>query len=122
MVSHVSRTEFLHYLLTIFIVDAKPPVGDLRFRRSEPCDPWEGILDGTKEARKSFQPNVFLPESAFREGGEDCLRLNVYTKAYHNSGDGIVPDQDIALLPVLVFLHGGAFVVTCNLCSMSQYV
>jgi len=90
---------------------AKPPVGKLRFRRSEPAEPWEGLLDGTKESKKSYQPNVLLPESAFREGREDCLYLNVYTKSYPSSGDGVLPDQEPPLLPVLVFLHGGAFVV-----------
>ena len=38
------------------------------------------------------------------EGGEDCLYLNVYTK----QSPGAPPSP---LLPVIVFLHGGAFVV-----------
>ena len=92
-------------------VDAKPPIGGLRFRRSEPADPWEDVLDATKESTKSFQPNVLLPESPFREGGEDCLRLNVYTRGYPSAGDGVVPDDEVPLRPVVVFLHGGAFVV-----------
>ena len=79
----------------------------MRFRRSQPSEPWEGVLDGRKEAKKAYQPNVLMPESCFREGGEDCLYLNVYTRHYPDSNDGEVPP----LLPVLVFLHGGAFVV-----------
>ena len=86
-------------------------MGRLRFRRSEPAEPWDHVLDGTKEAKKSFQPNVLLPESCFREGQEDCLQLNVYTKAYPSSTEGAVPQDDVPLLPVVVFLHGGAFVV-----------
>jgi hypothetical protein len=51
-----------------------------RFRRSEPYGAWRGVWNGTREANKSLQPNVLLPESPLREGSEDCLRLNVYTK------------------------------------------
>jgi len=90
---------------------AKPPVERLRFKRSEPFGSWEGILDGTKEAKKSFQPNVLSPKSPFREGGEDCLYLNVYTKQIRHQKDGPVPQNEEQNLPVVVFLHGGAFVV-----------
>ena len=89
----------------------RPPVGNLRFRRPEPAEPWSGVRNCTKESRKSFQPNVLAPESMFREGGEDCLYLNVYTKDYLNVGDGPVNNDEVSLLPVVVFLHGGAFVV-----------
>jgi len=81
---------------------AKPPLGSLRFRRSEPLGPWEGVLDGTRESKKSYQPNVLSPQCALlQEGGEDCLYLNVYSK----------PGTKGKILPVVVFLHGGAFVV-----------
>ena len=83
---------------------AKPPLGSLRFKRSEPFGSWEGTLDGTKEAKKSFQPNVLSPKSPFRQGGEDCLYLNVYTKQMRQANDG-------QTLPVVVYFHGGAFVV-----------
>ena len=69
------------------ILDGKPPVGDLRFRRSQPSEPWDGVLNGTKEAKKAFQPNVLMPESCLREGGEDCLYLNVYTGQHQDSTD-----------------------------------
>jgi len=55
-----------------------------RFRRSEPYGAWRGVLNGTRESNKSLQPNVLLPESPLREGGEDCLRLNVYTRSIDN--------------------------------------
>ena len=82
---------------------AKPPVGDLRFRRSEPAEAWTGVLDGTRESQKCLQPNVLMPTLPLLEGGEDCLYLNVYTKQPVTGGS--------SLLPVLVYLHGGAFVV-----------
>jgi len=94
---------------------AKPPVGDLRFKRSEPFGSWEGLLDGTNESKKAYQPNVLSPKSPFHEGGEDCLYLNVYTKAYWDwdwgQTNGPVPQNEQEDLPVVVFLHGGAFVV-----------
>ena len=90
---------------------AKPPIGNLRFKRSEPYGSWEGTLDGTKESKKSFQPNLLSPKSPFRQGGEDCLYLNVYTKQLRHHNDGPVPQKDEQDLPVVVFFHGGAFVV-----------
>ena len=90
---------------------AKPPLGDKRFRRSEPGEPWSGVKDGTREANKSYQPNVLMPGSPFRDGGEDCLYLNVSTKRFEREGDGPVEAEEPRALPVIVFLHGGAFVV-----------
>ena len=86
---------------------ARPPLGSRRFRRSEPLpEPaWTGTLDCAKEARKSYQPNVLFPDSCLREGGEDCLYLNVYTR--HHPSQESAPSP----VPVLVFLHGGAFLV-----------
>ena len=63
------------------------------------------MRDGTSEARKSYQPNVLMPGSPFRDGGEDCLYLNVYTKRFERES------EEPRALPVIVFLHGGAFVV-----------
>ena len=85
---------------------AKPPVGSLRFRRSEPVPAWSGVLDGTRESKKCLQPNVLAPNFPLLEGGEDCLYLNVYTKHCPLPGTDQAP-----LLPVIVFLHGGAFVL-----------
>ena len=86
---------------------ATPPVGSLRFRRSQPVAAWSGVLDGTRESKKCLQPNVLAPDcSLLMEGGEDCLYLNVYTKHCPLPGTDPAP-----LLPVIVFLHGGAFVL-----------
>ena len=46
---------------------ARPPVGDLRFRRSQPAQPWTGVLDGTKESKKCLQPNVLMPQGRFQK-------------------------------------------------------
>ena len=81
----------------------KPPVGELRFRRSEPVGGWTGVLDGTQEAGKCLQSNLLVPE--LLEGGEDCLYLNVYTKSLSPASP---------LLPVIVYLHGGCFLYGSN--------
>ena len=65
----------------------KPPVGDRRFRRSEPNDAWVGVRDATVESPKSLQPNILFPELLMlREGSEDCLYVNVYTKNVQMQG------------------------------------
>ena len=64
------------------------------------------MLDGTRESKKCQQPNVLVPGFPLLEGGEDCLYLNVYTKHCPLPGTDPAP-----LLPVIVFLHGGAFVL-----------
>lgn len=78
---------------------ALPPTGSRRFRRPEPSKPWSGILDATKYANECLQnPDLDVTST---HGDEDCLYLNVFTKA--------TSDLDRDLLPVVVFIHGGAF-------------
>jgi len=92
---------------------AKPPVKGLRFRKPEPSLPWQGELDCSKESKKSHQPNPLVPDVQYlSEGGEDCLYLSVFTK-YFSKQQEEEEEQDSAkkLLPVVAFLHGGAFVM-----------
>lgn len=78
---------------------AKPPVGELRFRAPQPLDRFPyPVLDCSVERDVCFSRNMFTQEL---EGSEDCLHLNVYTP-----GDGERAGQP---LPVMVFIHGGAF-------------
>ncbi len=85
---------------------AAPPVGELRWKAPRPHKNWEGILECTEFEASAMQstPVPFMmwtdefiapPEPL----SEDCLYLNIWTAA--GSPDG--------KLPVLVFIHGGAF-------------
>ncbi len=75
---------------------AAPPVGNLRFRPPQPHTAWSGILNTTKPG--SSCPQVATPFGT-ASVNEDCLFLNVYT-----------PNPVKTNLPVMVWIHGGAFV------------
>ncbi|MHA7987018.1 carboxylesterase/lipase family protein [Rathayibacter sp. CAU 1779] len=79
---------------------AAPPVGELRFRSPRPPDPWEGVRDATMFSRIAPQPIQGGPGGQRREMSEDCLTVNVYT-----------PELGDAGLPVMVWIHGGAYYV-----------
>jgi para-nitrobenzyl esterase len=81
---------------------AAPPVGDLRWKPPQPATPWPGIRQATQVASACEQPA--FPSNGLYGGapppiGEDCLYLNIWTRA--KSAD----DR----LPVMVWIHGGGF-------------
>ena len=85
----------------------KAPAGKLRFKLPEPADKWEGTYQATEEVMcwQLFDfgdgyPKVF--------GQDDCLALNVYTKNLPAT-PGKKPDSP--LKPVMVWIHGGGFVL-----------
>lgn len=79
---------------------AAAPRGDLRFSPPNPIPRWEGVRDA-----RDFMPAC--PQVVERDPtennnsvmSEDCLGLNVWT-----------PGTDGARRPVMVFIHGGAFI------------
>ena len=81
---------------------AAPPVGEYRWRPPQPVTPWEGIRDAI-----GFGPNCAqagwgaAPGSIAQGSSEDCLYLNVWKPATAKQG---------SKLPVMVWIHGGAFV------------
>uniref|UniRef100_A0AC34RHI0 Carboxylic ester hydrolase n=1 Tax=Panagrolaimus sp. JU765 TaxID=591449 RepID=A0AC34RHI0_9BILA len=74
---------------------AKPPVEILRFEKPEPPEPWSMILDATIPPKPCLtSPTILNPD-----GSEDCLYLNV------------IRPKNALNLPVMVFIHGGAFLI-----------
>ena len=82
---------------------AAAPVGDARWAPPAPVAAWSDVRDATAPGPKCVQPQGqgggLYGESGF-EMNEDCLTLNVWTRAEH-VGEG---------LPVMVWIHGGALV------------
>jgi para-nitrobenzyl esterase len=80
---------------------AAAPVGPLRWAPPQPAARWRGVRDAT-------QFGNHCPQGASPFGlashTEDCLFLNVFTPA---RGD----DAEDELLPVMVWIHGGALLV-----------
>ncbi|MGH6872501.1 MAG: carboxylesterase/lipase family protein [Rhizomicrobium sp.] len=81
---------------------AKPPVGRLRWRMPERLEPWAGTRDAIRLGNAAPQAPSRLDRLAGGSIGtqsEDCLYLNIWT-----------PGSDGARRPVMVWLHGGAFI------------
>lgn len=87
---------------------AAPPVGELRFRRPQEHEPWDGVLDCKKFGCSCPQADLSGLDLYGKEfydqpmpaHSEDCLYLNVWTPESAGPGDK---------LPVMFWIHGGAF-------------
>ncbi|MEU3915588.1 carboxylesterase family protein [Streptomyces sp. NPDC029721] len=79
---------------------AAPPVGGLRWRPPAPAAAWHGVRDARAAAPRCVQMPPPGAAAGAVAGAEDCLYLNVTAPA---------PVRPAAGRPVLVWLHGGAF-------------
>jgi para-nitrobenzyl esterase len=77
---------------------AAPPVGELRWKAPQPPKPWKGVRKADAFGAPALQGEAFYPRST---QSEDCLSLNIWAPA---------DAQPDAKLPILVWIHGGAFI------------
>src|ERR1044072_2643517 len=81
---------------------AAPPVGELRFQAPAPVVPWDGVRDATEHSATAPKPPYAPPFDELLNDpvkkGDDYLTVNVWT-----------PDPAATGLPVMVWVHGGAF-------------
>jgi para-nitrobenzyl esterase len=81
---------------------AAAPFGANRFQDPQPAQPWTGVRDALTYGPTAPKPPYFPPFDAILSEpaipGEECLNLNVWT-----------PEPGAAGLPVMVWIHGGAF-------------
>jgi len=81
---------------------AAPPLGEFRWRPPQAVTPWEGVRDAKEFGPSCAQAGFGGGPGAISQGSsEDCLYLNVWKPAGARQG---------AKLPVMVWIHGGAFV------------
>lgn len=85
---------------------AAPPVGPLRFRSPQPNSGWSDTLQCTQPGNACINSEVTELLTCgwhleHMDGDEDCLNLNIYLPPV---------SQSSALLPVMFWIYGGAFV------------
>ena len=86
---------------------AAAPIGDLRWKEPQPVVPWDSIRICDRFGHPGYQavhyPGYYTSEWGYGDEApysEDCLYLNVYTKA---------PGQVDKKLPVALWIHGGGY-------------
>ena len=86
---------------------AAAPIGDLRWKEPQPVVAWEGVRTCDKYGHPGYQavhyPGGYATEWGYGDESpysEDCLYLNVWTKA---------PGQVDKKLPVALWIHGGGY-------------
>jgi para-nitrobenzyl esterase len=98
--------------ITVFkgIPYAKPPIGNLRWKTTQPVEKWDGVYVANQFKPISWQEKFELDHSDFYtkelhptayeyEMSEDCLYLNIWSPA--------VTEKDN--LPVFFYIHGGGY-------------
>ncbi len=78
---------------------AHAPIGELRFQPPKLIDRWAGVYEATQFGAMAPQAYPDTPPIQLEES-EDCLFLNIHT-----------PAADRKARPVMVFIHGGGFLI-----------
>lgn len=82
---------------------ASPPLGEKRWQPPHPVEDWAGVRDASTIALPCYQPNSVSSfyDRSYTQMSEDCLTLNVWTRA----------EKTDEALPVMFWVHGGALVM-----------
>ena len=78
---------------------AEAPAGELRFQPPRRIDRWQDVHNATHYGPIAPQAYADTPPIGLEES-EDCLSLNIHT-----------PAADGKRRPVMVFIHGGGFLI-----------
>ncbi|PRD33743.1 UNVERIFIED_CONTAM: Acetylcholinesterase-1 [Trichonephila clavipes] len=91
---------------------AKPPLGDLRFKKPHPIEPWSEALQANKMPPACVQYSEYsFPWYDSKPGkSEDCLYLNIFAPIHAKEG---------SKLAVLFWIFGGGFTFGSN--RMDEY-
>jgi len=80
---------------------AAPPVGALRWRPPQDMTRWQGVRSAKAFGSPCMQEMAPALQALGETPSEDCLTLNIWTPRQ--------PGEEGSRLPVLVWIHGGAF-------------
>lgn len=85
---------------------AKPPIGELRFKKPQPAEAWKETRDCTKYGPRSPQSGPFAEAIRFEKEDvadeANCLTLNVFAPMWKS-------EEYKEKRPVMVYIHGGGF-------------
>ncbi|KAG8195899.1 hypothetical protein JTE90_001134 [Oedothorax gibbosus] len=114
LVEAKDRDRFASVSCFLGIPYAKPPVGELRFKRTELPEPWEGTLEADKMPLACPQYSGYPFPWVDTDPGqsEDCLYLNVWAPTDAIAGD--------FKRPVKFYVHGDGL-LTSGSNRMSYY-
>ncbi|CAO4377514.1 unnamed protein product [Caenorhabditis nigoni] len=91
---------------------AKPPIGDLRFKKPVPADIWTETKNCTKYGPRCPQSGAFPEMIKFQKDDipdeANCLNLNVFAPRWESE------EFKTTGRPVMVFVHGGGFELSAS--------
>ena len=91
--------KFAHFLGVPY---AAAPIKELRFRKPQPPVPWDGVRWAKQYGNYCPQVGRISSMNPDAHGDEDCLSLNIFT-----------PACDERRRPVVIWIHGGAYLTGC---------
>ena len=90
---------------------AETPKGELRFQEPIMKKPWQDTFNATEFGANCVQTGLLFGDDLGKQiGEEDCLFINVLTPRLPVQNLGRATPSS-SLLPVMVFVHGGGFVI-----------